>query len=156
MKKQGLITGFALAAAVTLSSCTFSAASHAGPTVGDDVKDGTIFAGISLDTNKPFYTTPGDAPGAYAWNRGAAYCSALAASNHPDWHVPTKDELNVLYENRHKGKLAGTFNETGFPPAGWYWSSSPVSNDDGWAQRFSDGYQGNGGRHYASSLRCVR
>jgi hypothetical protein len=32
------------------------------PEVGDTMKDGTIYAGISPDTGKPFYAMPEDAP----------------------------------------------------------------------------------------------
>ena len=78
-----------------------------------------------------------------------------AAHGHKDFRVPTKGELNVLYENRNKGKLKGTFNETGSAPAGWYWSSSQTYLT-AWAQRFSDGHQSNDARIYYSSLRCVR
>ena len=75
------------------------------------------------------------------------------AHGHDDWRVPTKDELNVLFNNRVA--IAG-FNLTGSFPAGWYWSSS---QDDGWYawdQRFSDGYQGYSGKGLRSSVRCVR
>jgi hypothetical protein len=65
-------------------------------------------------------------------------------------------ELNALYQNRDKGSLKGTFNETGSDPAGWYWSSSPGISNTGWVQRFSDGNQNYGHRLSDSSLRCVR
>ena len=63
------------------------------------------------------YATPKDA-GTYDFNEAAKYAknSTLTAK---DFRVPTKGELNVLYQNRDKGKLKGTFNETGsFPPGG--------------------------------------
>lgn len=46
----------------------------------------------------------------------------------------------MRWENRNKGKLKGTFNETGSGPAGWYWSFSPYGGN-GWTQRFSDGFR---------------
>jgi hypothetical protein len=156
MKKQGLIAGFALAAAMALSPYGINAASGTGPAVGDEMADGTIYTGISPDTHKPLYTTPADAPGTYTWSKGGDYCRALQAPGHQDWHAPTKDELNILYQNRNTGALKGTFNETGSDPAGWYWSSSPSNFGLGWAQRFSDGGQGNLFRRSDSSLRCVR
>ena len=156
MKKQGLIAGFALAAAMALSPYGISAASDAGPAVGDEMEDGTIYAGVSHDTHKPLYTTPADAPGIYTWTKGGDYCRAFQASGHQDWHVSTKDELNVLFENRNQGKLKGTFNETGSYPAGWYWSSSPYYVGSAWAQRFRDGDQDGILREGDSSLRCVR
>jgi Protein of unknown function (DUF1566) len=124
--------------------------------VGDEMEDGTIYAGISPDTNKAMYATPEDAPGAYAFKQAAKYAKNLEAHGHHDWRVPTKNELDVLYEKRNKGKLAGTFNLTGSLPAGWYCSSSPGNVITAWAQRFSDGAQGHGFRLGDSSLRCVR
>ena len=66
------------------------------------------------------------------------------------------NELNVLYQNRNKGKLKGTFNETGSNPAGLYWSST-ANSSAAWAQFFSDGAQiFNHLRTKDSSLRLVR
>jgi len=154
MKKQGLIAGFALAAAMALSGIGSASEERRPLPVGYKEADGTIYAGFSPDTNKPMYTTATDAPGIYKWSKGAAYCSALAASDHQGWHMPTKGELNVLFQNR---AAIGGFNETGSVPDGWYWSSSQTVNLlNAWGQRFSDGTQDIGGRNGASSLRCVR
>jgi len=127
------------------------------PEIGDEMEDGTIYAGVSPDTGKAMYATPKDASGVYDFNEAAQYAKNLDAHGHKDFRVPTKNELNVLYQNRDKGKLKGTFNETGSYPAGWYWSSSQASNYFAWDQCFSDGYQYYFGyRGYGSSLRCVR
>jgi hypothetical protein len=123
--------------------------------IGDEMEDGTIYAGISPDTNQPMYATPTDAPGTYTFKEAARYAESLDAHRHHDFHAPSIGELNVLFQNRNKGKLKETFNETGSSPAGWYWSSSSSYDDYGWAQRFSDGNQ-DAYRLYASSLRCVR
>ena len=122
--------------------------------IGDELEDGTILAGYY--EGKPLYAAPKDAPGTYTFNEAAKYAKQLDANGHHDFHAPSKGELNVLWENRNKGKLKGTFNETGSNPAGWYWSSSPYYDGGGWAQRFSDGNQGYGDRGSVSSLRCVR
>src|ERR1039458_642118 len=105
--------------------------------IGEEMPDGTILAGFY--EGKPLYATPKDAPGTYTFNEAAKYAKNLDAHGHHDFHAPSKGELNVLFETRNKGKLAGTFNETGSYPAAWYWSSSQV--DGGYAsdQRFSDG-----------------
>jgi uncharacterized protein (DUF2345 family) len=126
----------------------------AAPEIGDEMEDGTILAGYYQ--GKPLYATPKDAPATYTFNEAAKYAKNLDAHGHHDFHAPSQDELTVLYENRNKGRLKGTFNETGSHPAGWYWSSSPRSFDTAWTQRFSDGNQCNHFRNYVSSLRCVR
>jgi uncharacterized protein (TIGR02145 family) len=50
------------------------------------------------------------------------------------WRVPTKDELNQLYENK---EIIGQFTD------GFYWSSTKdeSSISFGWGQRFEDGFQ---------------
>jgi Protein of unknown function (DUF1566) len=126
------------------------------PRPGDEMPDGTIYAGVSPDTGKPMYATPADAPTTFTFKKAAQYAKNLDAHGHKDFRVPTKNELNVLYQNRDKGKLKGTFNETGSYPAGWYWSSSQPDGINAWDQRFSDGYQLHGNRGNFSSLRCVR
>src|ERR1017187_613806 len=131
----------------------------AEPKPGDRMPDGTVYAGISPDTHKPMYAMPVDEPLTYTFKKAAVQADANNMTNalgHHDWRVPTKDELNMLWENRNEGALKGTFNVTGSYPAGWYWSSTQDSRYYAWAQRFSDGHQYyNLFKILASSLRCV-
>lgn len=124
-----------------------------GAALGEVMPDGTVYAGVSPETGTPMYTTPADAPAARTFNEAQDYAAKLDANGHLDWRVPTKDELNVLYQNR---AAIGGFEESGSYFGGWHWSSSQFSNLFAWGQRFSDG-----GRNYdvkdgSSSLRCVR
>ena len=128
----------------------------AEPKPGDRMDDGTIYAGISPDTGKAMYTTAADAPLTMKWKRAMDYAGGLDAHGRKDWRVPSKAELNVLWENRDKGALKGTFNVTGSDPAGWYWSSTEGNSNSAGDQRFSDGGQGWSNKSVASSLRCVR
>jgi hypothetical protein len=120
---------------------------------GDRMPDGTVYAGLSPDTRKAMYATPKDAPLTYTFNRAKEYAANLNAHGYQDWRVPTKGELNVLYNNR--AAIDG-FDESGSNPAGWYWSSSQHDNNGAWAQRFSDGHQNYYTKLIDSSLRCVR
>jgi hypothetical protein len=124
--------------------------------IGDEMPDGTIYAGISPDTHQPMYATPRDAPGTYTFNEAASYAKNLDPHGRHDFHAPSKGELNVLWENRNEGKLKGTFNDTGLLPTGRYWSSKHDSFNLGWVQHFCDGYQDFIDRGLVSSLRCVR
>jgi len=108
------------------------------PKIGDKMPDGTVFAGISPDTNKPMYVTPADASLTMTFNEAKEYAARLDAHGHKDWHVPTKAELNVLFNNR---AAIGGFDISGSLPAGWYWSASPDGTWGAWCQRFSDGAQ---------------
>jgi len=123
------------------------------PAPGDKMPDGTVFAGISPDTNKPMYVTPADASLTMTFNEAKEYAARLDAHGHKDWRVPTKAELNVLFNNR---AAIGRFDVTGSDPAGWYWSASPHDSWVAWGQRFSDGCQGYDGKDGHSAVRCVR
>jgi hypothetical protein len=127
--------------------------SETAPKIGDRLPDGSIYAGISPDTNKPMYTTPADAPLTLKWKQAMAYAARLDAHGHQDWRVPTKGELNVLFQNR---AAVGGFNETDEYPAGWHWSATPFNFGLEWAQRFGDGLQDSYGVYGSFSLRCVR
>jgi hypothetical protein len=78
--------------------------------IGDRMPDGTVFAGISPDTDKPMYVTPADAPLSYRFKEAKEYASKLGAHGHQDWRVPTTSELNELFNNR---AAIGGFNLTG-------------------------------------------
>jgi hypothetical protein len=137
MKKQGLIAGFAIADAMAVGAAAFAV--DTAPSIGERMPDGTVYSGISPDTNKPIYTTLKEAPGTYNWDKGAAYCSAVEAYGDTDWRVPTHGELNVLFQNR---AAIGGFNQAGDPErgGGGYWTSTPDRIGYGhWRQRFSDG-----------------
>ena len=130
-----------------------TAASAQALRIGAAMPDGTIYAGVSPETGEPMYATPKDAPLRLTFDQAAKHASKLDAHGYEDWRVPTKGELNALFENR---AAIGGFDTTGSVPAGWYWSSSRINNDFAWAQRFSDGFQYKDRRNDASALRCVR
>ena len=123
------------------------------PKIGDKMPDGTVFAGISPDTNKPMYATPADASLTMKFNEAQEYAAKLDAHGHKDWRVPTKAELKVLFNNR---AAIGGFDISGSNPVGWYWSAASLNLWNGWVQRFSDGYQFHTNRENQSVVRCVR
>ena len=128
------------------------------PEAGDKMEDGSIFAGLSPDTGKQMFVMRQDGLVA-TFNGAAKYAKTLNESKilgHDDWRVPTEAELNVLFQNKDKGALKGTFNLTVLTPAGWYWSSTPNDGNFAWQQRFSDGSQYYGYRDFDASVRCVR
>lgn len=107
------------------------------PEIGDTMEDGTIYAGVSPDTGEAMYVTSEDAPGTLKWKAAMKYATDLDANGHKDWKLPTKAELNVLFENRAR---IGGFNESGSFFAGRYWSSAegPGYPASAWIQYFND------------------
>jgi hypothetical protein len=99
------------------------------------------------------YTTPADASLTMTFNKAKNHAARLEAHGHKDWHVPTKAELNVLFNNR---TAIGGFNVTGSGPACWYWSASAEDRWLGGCQRFTDGAQYNHIKYNHLSVRPVR
>lgn len=125
------------------------------PAAGGKMPDGTLYAGISPDSDQALFTTPHDAPAVYSWRKAMRYCRTLSAFGHRDWRAPSVGELTVLYQNRAD---IGGFNETGElkNASGYYWSSLQVGDDAAWGQRFNDGFHDDFSKDLVSSLRCVR
>ena len=89
----------------------------------------------------------------------AEICVNLNLNNYDDWYLPSKDELNLLYNNLHLNGLGGFTTGTG--SYGWYWSSTE-GEDDGnaaWVQSFQDGFQTTydiGIKTFNNNIRAVR
>jgi hypothetical protein len=82
----------------------------------------------------------------------AGVARAYRGGGYDDWYLPSKDELDKLYQNR---EAIGNFDATG---AWWYWSSSQIAPWEPWCQNFCDGWQGGGGDRadFPGTVRAVR
>ncbi len=81
--------------------------------------------------------------GRFTWFEAPEECAKLGDG----WRLPTKDELNVLYQNKDK---IGGFE------IGYYWSSTEYNDDDACKQFFSNGEQSYGPKGYNDNVRAVR
>jgi hypothetical protein len=78
--------------------------------IGEEMPDGTIYAGISPDTNKPMYIASEAVPLNMEFNKAVKYAQKLKVHGHKDWRIATPSEMAQLFYNRKKGKLSGKFN----------------------------------------------
>jgi hypothetical protein len=139
------------------------------PRIGQEMPDGTIYAGLSPETNQPMYTMPADAPLTMTFNQANGYAAQLDAHGHTDWRVPTKAEMNVLFNNR--AAIGGFKIVPDYEASAWYCSNSlvasfyPFTLPFGYqnpviqcaVQRFRDGSQDYyDSETHTTSLRCVR
>jgi hypothetical protein len=85
-------------------------------------------------------TTPGTA---------ADICANLSLGGYSDWFLPSKDELDLMYENLK------VFGVGGFAVT-FYWSSSEDSAFSAWAQYFGNGNQYYNGKSNTFRVRAVR
>ena len=86
----------------------------------------------------------------YKTDRAAYLCDALTMGLYSDWFLPSRDELNLMYENLH------LFGVSGFADYDYYWSSSEPNASTAWVQAFSDGHQGGRGKSNGERVRAVR
>ncbi len=77
--------------------------------------------------------------GAYDWGKAVQICQSLELKGYKGWYLPSKDEVNLMYENLYLRGL-GNFR------ADDYWSSSEFGglNYAVWVEVFSDGTQDHG------------
>lgn len=72
-----------------------------------------------------------DLSGVYSWEEAKAACGRLEENGYHDWYLPSKDELNKLYQNK---VVIGGFSDAD------YWSSSESDVNYACSQHFIDGY----------------
>ena len=78
------------------------------------------------------------------WDEAKISCKKLGTG----WRLPTKDELDMLYENKEE---IGGFAD------GNYWSSTEHDYNVAWGQSFTNGYQhsyGKGNNYYVRAVRA--
>ena len=85
-------------------------------------------------------TTPGIA---------ADICANLSLGGYSDWFLPSKDELNLMYENLKVHGVGGFADDR-------YWSSSAFTVWASWNQNFTNGVQNTGGNPDIYRVRAVR
>ncbi|MDR2731381.1 MAG: DUF1566 domain-containing protein [Treponema sp.] len=80
----------------------------------------------------------------------ARLCAALKINGYKNWFLPSKNELDLMYENL-KQKGHGGFEN------GRYWSSSQTGDDSDyvWGQEFSDGSRNEYSKGYTDFVRAV-
>ena len=111
-----------------------------------------IFAqDLTFELNgKKYEAAKQDLEGNYTYDQAIAGCSKLKEDSKDDWSLPSKKELNAMYEQLHKKGIGGFANL-------FYWSSSECDGDYVWVQHFYDGTQINDGKdNDYSRVRCVR
>lgn len=86
----------------------------------------------------------------------ADICANLVLSGYTDWFLPSKNELNLMYQNIGGGNALGLGNVGGF--GGYsYWSSTEDGNNwFAWKQSFFNGFQDNDSKVNNYYVRAVR
>ena len=75
----------------------------------------------------------------------ALLCHSYQKGDYADWYLPSKDELDLLYQQ--KGILGIS--------AGDYWSSSEVSQGKAWEQEFGGGFKFKNSKSFTLHVRAI-
>jgi hypothetical protein len=85
----------------------------------------------------------------------ADICDTLTIGGYSDWFLPSKAELNLMYQNIGQGNILGLGNVGGFASY-YYWSSKEGNYDYAWQQYFYSGGQGATYKYNTFYVRAVR
>ncbi len=92
---------------------------------------------------------PTNQKGSFPWLKAKELCGNLDLNGFRDWYLPTKDELDLMYNNLKKQGRGGL-------GSAWYWSSSERGNGLAWEQVFDDGRQVIRSKTSTGYIRAVR
>tara|TARA_B100000780_G_scaffold278911_1_gene254317 strand:- start:1799 stop:2083 length:285 start_codon:yes stop_codon:yes gene_type:complete len=73
-----------------------------------------------------------------------------------DWYLPSKYELNLMYQMKTTINTTALENNGSDFSSYWYWSSTDFSTNNAWGQKLSDGRQANGSKNTEVGVRAVR
>ena len=110
---------------------------------------GTTIGGTSTTVGAGNSNTAKIMAGCSTSGIAARICNDLVLNGYNDWFLPSKDELNLMYQNLKMTGIGG-FAST------YYWSSSECDNGYAWLQFFSNGYQNYVNKFSDVYVRAVR
>ena len=85
--------------------------------------------------------------GSVDWEKAKKICAAYKSGNVGGWRLPSKAELNIIYQNR---KYLGPYTK------GNYWSADEEGKNNAWLQNFANGNQSKGNKSGDAAVRAVR
>ena len=86
--------------------------------------------------------------------KAAQLCDGLNYGGYNDWFLPSKDELDMMYQELQGNGVGGFADDVNYDYSNAYWSSSEADIDYAWVQTFHDGLQYH--YYYKGSARYVR
>ena len=110
---------------------------------------GTTIGGTGTSIGTGAANTTSITAGCSETDFAARLCHDLVLNGYSDWFLPSKDELNLMYQNLKPAGIGGLAEGT-------YWSSSEVSSYHTWLQNFYSGSQHSYDKSTNFRVRAVR
>ncbi|MGL4346564.1 MAG: DUF1566 domain-containing protein [Chitinophagaceae bacterium] len=85
--------------------------------------------------------------GVKRWNDAVEQCKTSRTGGYDDWRLPTKEELNIMYNKKH---IIGNFSPVS------YWSGTEDGSTRAWAHYFPNGSQNSTPKTIGYYIRCIR
>jgi len=150
-------TGLIAAATDQFTGIQWTMSAHQSTTVPNGATDIT-----NGSANTASIVAQAGVPAAGGDNYAAYLCDTLSLGGYTDWYLPSKDELNYLWENLADSD-GDYFNSGPTDPnnlGGFayniYWSSTEYDNSDAWKKNFSNGLQYPSFKNSTGFVRAVR
>ena len=113
--------------------------------IGDDYAGGIVFYLDGNGGGKVCAKSHTESAG--EWHEAINFATNLVDSGFDDWYLPTKNELELVYNQ---------IRDLGNFQASNYWSSSEGSVSNAWSVGFDDGYATNYGKGNTYRVRVIR
>ena len=94
--------------------------------------------------------------GGYAASVCDNFSLGIGGTTYTDWFLPSKDELNLMYQNKATIDATATSNGGSSFGSASYWSSTEYNIGYAWYQYFGSGYQSAYGKGSPFNVRAVR
>ena len=128
------------------ASTKYSFSNQLAPVIfipGEILTNGGIVFYVDSTGKHGLVAKPDDEPDELSWDTAKAAANAYGSG----WHLPTKDELNLLYLQKN---IVGGFAHN------YYWCSTEYSSIYAWFQSFNDGSQAPHHKYLKLPVRAVR
>jgi hypothetical protein len=87
------------------------------------------------------------------FNKAASVCANLVLNGYSDWFLPSRKELQEMYNKLH---LNGFGNFSVVSGDNFYWSSSQFNNSSAWHRYFATNYETTGSKTGSFRVRAIR
>ena len=94
--------------------------------------------------------------GATQTNYAAGLAKAYDGGGYTDWFLPSKDEIDEMYQNELDINTTATSNGGSSLTYDFYWSSSELSAYSAWSQRFNNNATSDDDKSNLSKVRAIR
>jgi len=103
----------------------------------------------------------GDDGFTYAARSCNEYQISIGGHTYGDWYLPSKYELNLMYQNKAAIDARATTTSVGGSAgtaftSSWYWSSTEITSSQVWMQYFVNGTQQNHNKSITHTIRAIR